>query len=76
MSIANYNAGLSANINRIIRNKGMKQGAVAIRAGFSIQQFSDMLNDRKIIKPCDILAIAKALNVEISEIYEAKENSA
>lgn len=76
MSIAKYNAGLPENINQIIHSKGLKQGVVAIRAGFSSQQFSDMLNGRRIIKPCDALAIAKALNVEISEIYEHKQNSA
>ena len=50
----------------------MKYGAVAERAGFSKQQFSDMLNGRKIIKPCDILAISSALEMDVGELFTDK----
>jgi len=69
MLIANYNSVMPHNITRIIRDKGLKQCAVAKRAGFSNQQFNDMLNGRKIIKPCDALAISEALGVTMNELY-------
>ncbi|MBC8586083.1 helix-turn-helix domain-containing protein [Youxingia wuxianensis] len=69
MTVTNHNANLPDNINRIINERGLKQCAVAERAGYSRQQFNDMLNGRKIIKPCDTLAIAAALGVEAGELY-------
>ena len=59
------------NIDRIIRERGLKQGSVADKANFSKQQFSDMLNGRKIIKICDVVAISAALGVNISDLYAA-----
>ncbi len=69
MSVKDYNLVLPQNIIRIINDRGMKQCAVANKAGFSKQQFSDMLNGRKIIKPCDALAIADALEITMNELY-------
>lgn len=54
---------------RIIKAKGMKQCAVAERVGVSNQMFSDMLNGRRLIKPCDIVAISKALDVTPNDLF-------
>ena len=62
-------------IERIIKEKGIKQYAVANKAGYTKQQFNDMLNGRKIIKAIDILAIAKALEVSPNDLYGIKENA-
>lgn len=40
---------LIKNIRRVIREKGLKQCAVAEKAGFPPNIFSSMLNERKII---------------------------
>lgn len=69
MTIAESNAMLAVNIMNAIKAHGMKNTAVAERAGFSAQKFSDMLNGRKIIKPCDILAISKALDVDVADLF-------
>ncbi len=69
MRAAYYNMNLPENIVRIINEKGMKQCAVAERAGFSKQQFNDMINGRKIIKPCDLLAISGVLGVTENDLY-------
>ena len=77
IQIAEYNKPVAKNIQSIIAEKGLKQCAVAKRAGFSNQQFNDMLNGRKIIKPCDALAISEALGVTMNELYkEVKESDA
>lgn len=77
MKAKDYNIVLPGNILKIINSRGLKQGAVADRAGYSKQQFSDMLNGRKIIKPCDALSIADALGVTMNDLYavEKKEVS-
>ncbi len=69
MTISESNAPIPANISRIIQDKGLIQRAVAERAGFSAQQFSDMLNGRKIIKPCDILAISDVIGVNVGDLF-------
>jgi len=49
--------------------KGLYQKAVAERAGFTEQQFSDMLNGRKVIRAEYLPAIAKVLGVNISDLF-------
>lgn len=51
----------------------MKQSAIAKKAGYSIQQFSAMMNGRKIIKDTDILRIALALGVNPNELFNIGE---
>lgn len=72
MRISECNKPVADNIARIINKKGLKQVYVAEKAGFEKQQFNDMLNGRKIIKPCDALVIANALEVEPNELYGIK----
>ena len=62
---------VAAGIKRSIVEKGLIQKTVAIRSGFTEQQFSDMMNDRRIIKACDLIPISLALGVKIPEIYDA-----
>nr|DAE62047.1 MAG TPA: helix-turn-helix domain protein [Caudoviricetes sp.] len=60
---------LIANIRRIIKEKGLKQCAVAEKAGFSPRLFSSMMNERKFILAEYIPNIATALGVEVNELY-------
>ena len=63
-----YNA-IIENIKRIIAEKGMKQSVVAKRAGFSPQEFSNILNERrKLLRVEHVLPISKALNVDANDI--------
>ena len=74
MSIKSDNAPLPENITRLIESRGLKQGAFAVKLGYSRQQFSDMMNGRKIIKPCDALAIAGALEVSMNTLFAAEKS--
>ena len=76
MSSSEYNMMLPANIVRLITARGLKNGAVAEKAGFTKQQFSDMLNGRRLIKPCDIIAISEALGVDVHVLFEPIPDSA
>lgn len=75
MTIVECNRPVAENISSIIRRKGLKQVYIAEKAGFEKQQFNDMLNGRKIIKPCDALAIAGALNVTMNDLYKTGTES-
>lgn len=62
---------VAAGIEAIIREKGFIQGVVAEKAGFSDQQFCDMLKGRKIIRADYMVPIAKAMGVSVQAIYDA-----
>ena len=70
MKVKDYNIVFLYNTMRIIKELGLKNAAVAEWIGYSKQQFSDMLNGRKIIRPCDALAIANVLGVTMNDLYE------
>lgn len=58
------------NIRRIIEEKGMKQGVVAERSGFTPQEFSNILNDRrKLLRVEHIPKVAKALGVTPDALF-------
>lgn len=60
------------NIKQIIYEKGMKQGVVAERAGFTQKEFSDILNDRKLLRVEFMPQIAMALEMDINLLYEKR----
>ena len=62
---------IALGIRKTIAEKGLLQKVVAKRAGFTEQQLSDMLNDRRIIKAVDLFAIAEAIGAEVADIYAA-----
>ena len=68
------NSIVAKNTKRIIEARGLKKSAVAIQAGFSVQQFSAILNNRKIVKDTDIIAIANALCVTPNELFGLNTN--
>ena len=58
------------NIRAIIKEKGFKQKVVAERAGFSEQDLSHILNDRRqLLRVEHIPRLAAALGVEIKELF-------
>lgn len=61
---------IAIGIKKKIVEKGLIQKAVAQRAGFTEQQFSDMLNDRRIIRACDLFRISTALGIEIADLLD------
>ena len=67
---------IAENIRRIIQEKGMIQRVAAERAGFSGQQFSDMLNGRKIIRAEYLPPITGALGVDIKDLFAAGQDTA
>lgn len=60
---------VAQNTRRIIAERGIKIRVVAEKAGYSMQQFSAMLNNRRIIKDCDVIAIANALEVTANDLF-------
>ncbi|MBR3740226.1 MAG: helix-turn-helix transcriptional regulator [Clostridia bacterium] len=59
-------------IRALVDESGMKQKAIAKKCGFSEQEFSNMLNGRKVIMGEHIPAIARALGVTPNDIFNGK----
>ena len=59
------------NIRRIINERGLKQCAVAEKAGYSRQQFNAILTGRKLITDIDLCKITSAMNVDATALFKS-----
>lgn len=71
LAIAESNEPVASGLKFIIAQKGLKNGFVAEKSGFAPQEFSDMLNGRRLIRACDIPKLASVLGVKTDDIYAA-----
>lgn len=62
---------VASNAKRIINERGYKQKAIAQIAGYDIKTFNNLLNGRKFVTDCDIIAISNALGVTPNELFAA-----
>ena len=63
------------NTKAILSSRGLKQKALAEKAGYTEQQFSRMMTGRDLITWEDILKIANALEVTPNDLFGIKNNS-
>lgn len=64
-----------SNIRKIINDKGLKQYVVAERCGYTDKQFSDLLNNRKVITADDIGRLYIGLGVTPNELFGYDESA-
>ncbi len=62
------------NVSKIIKDRCLKQCAIAEKAGYSKQQFNDMLKGRKVIKDTDIFRLAVTLGVDANTLFETESS--
>lgn len=60
---------VTSNIRKILDERGLKQCAVAKKAGYTKQQFNAMLNGRKLVTVDDIMAITDVLGVDANALF-------
>lgn len=68
------NEPVASNIERIIKDGALSRPEVARRAGLKPRQLTDMLNGGAYIKASQILAIAEALRVNVTELFMCDED--
>lgn len=66
---------VAGNVKRIIKLRGLKNKAVAENAGYTEKQFSALLNNRRVIKDLDVIAIANALDVTPNELFYVERST-
>lgn len=60
-------------IKKLINERGLKQYAVAKKAGYTKQQFNNMLNGRRVISDADIYKITCALGVTPNDLFYRRD---
>lgn len=61
LDIKTSNSVVANRVREIMKDKMIKQTALAEKAGFTIQEFNDMLNGRRLMRAVDIASIINAL---------------
>lgn len=69
MEIRDCNYPVAEITAKIIRERGLKNKAVAEKAGYSEQMLSDMLNGRKLIRIVDAIRIRDALGIDTNTLF-------
>ena len=69
LDIATSNSIVADNINQIIKERNLKQSAVACKAGFTPQEFNAMLKGRRLMRAVDIASIL-VLSVDANELFK------
>ena len=62
LDIRTSNSIVADRVKEVIKKKGLKQSAVADKAGFTTQEFNDMLNGRRLMRATDIASIINVLS--------------
>lgn len=70
LDIATSNSIVADNITRIIKERNLKQSAIASKAGFTPQEFNAMLKGRKLMRAVDIASIMEILDVDANELFK------
>lgn len=60
---------VAENAKRIIKERGLKQNAVATKAGYTPKAFNNLVNGKKVMREIDIYRIATALEVAPNELF-------
>lgn len=72
LDIQTSNSIVANRVREIIKEKGLKQTAIAEKADFTAQEFNDMLNGRRLMRAVDIAAIISVLEpvgVDANELF-------
>lgn len=70
LDIAASNSIVADNINQIIKERNLKQSAIACKAGFTPQEFNAMLKGRRLMRAVDIALILDVLSVDANELFK------
>lgn len=73
LSINEVNAPVAENLKRCIESQGLKKKTVAIKAGLTQNELSDIFGGRRVIKVCEVSALAEAAGIDVKMLFEPEE---
>ena len=59
----------------IIKTRGFKQGAIAVMAGLTEQQLSDIVNKRRKLDANEMFSICQAMNIMPDTLFKTIQSS-
>ncbi len=72
ISIKEANAPVADNLKRCIEDSGLKKKTVAASAGLSQHELTDIFGSRRIIKACELPALAEAAGVPVQVLFKTQ----
>lgn len=70
-TIAEHNYPVSQTLPVILAKRGLKQKYVAEKAGYKDSSvITEMINNRRIIKPIDIIKLSAAIGIEPNDLFD------
>lgn len=76
LDITASNSVVAVRLKNVISEKGLKQAAIATKAGFTAQELNDMLNGRRIMRAADIASlinVVKEFGVDANYLFGIKK---
>lgn len=70
ISINEANAPVAANLKRCIEEQGLKKKTVAAKAGLTQNELADIFGSRRILKVCEVPAVAEAVGVSVEKLFQ------
>lgn len=67
---------VASNVRSLIDTYGYKHATIAERAGYTRQQFSDILNGRKLILADDCMRLREAIGCTYNDLFRKPEDQA
>lgn len=66
---------VNKNIARILKEKGIRQKEVALKAGFGVMVISNIVNCKRNVYADEVVPIALALGVQIEELFREERKN-
>ena len=76
LDITASNSVVAVRLKNVISEKGLKQAAIATKAGFTAQELNDMLNGRRIMRAADIASlinVVKEFGIDANYLFGIKK---
>lgn len=76
LDINTSNSVVAVRLKNIIKEKGLKQSAIAERAGFTPQEMNDMLNGRRLMRAVDIasiISVVREFGVDANYLFNLQQ---
>lgn len=76
LDINTSNSVVAVRLKNIIKEKGLKQSAIAERAGFTSQEMNDMLNGRRLMRAVDIasiISVVKEFGIDANYLFNIQQ---
>lgn len=59
-----------------LKSRGFKQSAIALKAGLTEQQLSDIVNKRRKMDANEMISLCRAMGTDLNSLFQSDQDSA